>query len=69
MAGGDQFLIQPAFVEAASRRQVAVSSPSHRLSEPVADWVRRKIFLSDLRGSAVRQRVFGKRKKGIEAKR
>ncbi len=50
-----EFLLQPVFAEAASGRQVAVSSPSHRLSEPVADRSRRKIFLSDLRGSAVKR--------------
>jgi hypothetical protein len=37
-----RFVIRPAFAEAASRRQVAVSSPSHRLSEPVADRIRKK---------------------------
>ena len=36
---------------------IAVSSPSHRLSEPVADWSRRKVFLSDLCGSAVKPSV------------
>jgi hypothetical protein len=33
---------------------IAVSSPSHRLSEPVADWSRRKISLCDLGVSAVK---------------
>ena len=39
------------------------------IQSPSPDWVRRKIFLSDLRDSAVRQHVFGKRKEGIESKR
>jgi hypothetical protein len=39
--------------EGSSSDPIAVSSPSHRLSEPVADWIRKRVFLSGPRGSAV----------------